>query len=340
MSRARTLLVAPRRTLLVAIAGVAAVILALALVVEPPARDQAGEAGSAPSTSSAGQVMAEPAARGGAAPADAATELEPSEPAGAAAEADMASPTIEPTLDAPSLHARIIRTASIDLRLRDGRFEAGWGDAQAVAGASGGYVVSASRSGAGDGPRFGTITMRVPTEKFDAAVDRLRELSGAKVARLDVSSQDVTQEFVDVRSRLRHDRAVEGRLLALLAKTEGVSEVLAVQARLDQVQEQIEVSRGRLQYLEKLTSMSTIQLSLREPGGKAGERNDPEASVLAHAWRDAGERFAANVAGGIVWLGGALPALFLLAVLVAVSRVAWRRRVRTEDPARSSDSTI
>jgi hypothetical protein len=240
-----------------------------------------------------------------------------------------ASSTIAPVsgLDAPSIDAKIVRTATIELDVKRGAFEDAWGDAQRIAAANGGYIVSASRSGAGDSARLGTITMRIPTGRFDGAVDRVRDIDRTKVARLDVSSQDVTQEFVDTRSRLRHDRAVEARLLALLAQTHGVSEVLAVQGRLDQVQEQIELNKGRLDYLDKLTSMSTLTITLSGPGARSEARHDDD-SVLGDAWTDARERFAENVAGAIVWIGGALPTLLVLAALAIAGRIAWHRRQR------------
>ncbi|MCW2927284.1 MAG: hypothetical protein JWM86_1252 [Thermoleophilia bacterium] len=231
------------------------------------------------------------------------------------------------SLGAPSIDAKIVRTASIELRVtKRGRFEDVWGDAQAVAGAHGGYVVASSRSGAGKGPRVASITMSVPSRRFDTAVSRLRDIGGVSVRRLDVASQDVTQEFVDVRSRLKHDRAVEGRLLALLAQTQGVSEVLAVQSRLDTVQEQIELSRGRLDYLGKMTSMSTVELTISERGARTSDTDEDEDSVLGAAWGDARDRLAENVAGTIVWFGGALPALVLLAVIALVGRTVHRRR--------------
>ena len=232
----------------------------------------------------------------------------------------------------PAIDARIVRTGSIELRVRRGSFEDVWSDAQAVARANGGYVQAASRSGADRGPRSGSITLRVPSAKFDAAVDRLRGLDRTKVERLDIASQDVTQEFVDVKSRLRHDRAVEARLLALLADTDGVSEVLAVQARLDQMQEQIELSKGRLDYLDAMTTTSTIELALSEPGGAVRPEKADEPSVLAESFSDARERFTENVGAAVVWLGGALPALVLLAAIGLLARGIMRRRNRIDGP--------
>lgn len=366
MYHVRSLSLPSRRVLFVLLGIGVALLLASALVLEPPSSSDkttdtrgdttAGETGG--DSFSAGGV-AQPSDRdavaseavpgvAGAAP-DAAIGIGAEDAAKADATVGPTAPATEsliaPTTDTiapPELDARIIRSGHIELRVKRSGFEDAWGDAQSVASAFGGYVIAASRSGAGNGARAGTISMRIPTRRFDAAVDRLREVSGAKVRRLDVSSQDVTQEFVDVRSRLRHDRAIEGRLLALLAQTKGVSEVLAVQSRLDQVQEQIELSTGRLQYLEKMTSMSTVEVAITAPAKAGADRDEDtdEPGVLAESFGDAKDRFARNVAGAIVWFGGALPALVLLAALAFVGRVVWRRTrpvTVSNDPARMPD---
>jgi hypothetical protein len=314
----------PTRRQLIGLAVIAAAVLvALAATLQPQeqlrranAPGDAGVIGADPALFGDSMVGAE-GAGGMAEPAPASRELAPAD-GGHLADDGTGSMLVPPALD-----AKIVRTASLELDIRRGRFEAAWGDVQAVATAHGGYILAATRSGAGDTARTGSITMRVPSERFEDAIERLRGVEDATVERLDVASQDVTQEYVDVRSRLRHDRAVEGRLLALLAEAEGVSEVLAVQARLDTVQQQIEVARGRLQYLDKLTELSTITIALRAPA--TADRDERTAGPLGEAFEQARERFVANVAAVVVWLGGALPALVMLAVAGVVARVAWRR---------------
>lgn len=345
MNAIRSIDLASRRTILLTLTILGALLLAAALVIEPPARnkDVGSQVGrtvtsSPPSPSTGGgteeSVMRDAdAVTGIAAPADA--KMQGATDSIAAGEAAIA-PVAE-MIAPPELDARIVRTGSIELRVKRTRFEGAWGDVQAVAAAHGGYVIAASRSGADDGPRAGSISMRIPTKRFDAAVDRLREVSGAKVRRLDVTSQDVTQEFVDVRSRLRHDRAVEARLLALLAQTKGVSEVLAVQSRLDQVQEQIELSKGRLDYLEKMTSMSTVEVTLTAPAKSGAADRDEERGVLGESLGDAKDRFEENVAGAIVWFGGALPMLVFLALIGFAGRAIWHR-TRASEPTRRAET--
>jgi hypothetical protein len=327
-----------RRTLVALVAIVAAVLLAAAVTIQPHEAAERGSTDAHRTSPSSARALAEDLSgmAGGAsatgadvrkvAPAD--VEMRDA----AAPAQDAASTEVAPdVLVDPQLDSKIVRTGAIRMHVKRGRFEDAWTAAQSAATSRGGYVVSASRSGAGDDARSGTITMRVPTERFEAALDDLRDIEGAKVDGLDVSSQDVTQEYVDTKSRLRHDRAVEARLMTLLADADGVSEVLAVQARLDSVQEQIEVARGRLQYLDKLTAMSTIELALRAPA-KDGSVDDSEPGTIATAFSDAGERFTENVAAAVVWVGGALPTLLVLALFAAIAWGAVRRRRRNSAP--------
>jgi len=359
MSRIHTL-IQPRRALpLIAVIAVA-VLVALALIVDPA--DRSGTRETSPSAggsersvgSSGGDLNGsststvapdgrgmEPAPSGVGALGDAAkSSLTEGQAMNAAApDGDSASASVI-TSSAPSIDTRIVRNGVIELRASKGEFESTWGDAQAIAGTFGGYVIAATRSGAGKGPHAGTITMRIPSARFDRAVERIRGIDHTKLRRLDISSEDVTQEYVDVRSRLKHDRAVEGRLLALLAQTKGVSEVLAVQARLDGVQEQIEISQGRLDYLEKLTSMGTIELQLTEPaaaGDKPKKSEKSEPGVLRSSLTDARERFSENVASAVVWLGGALPALVMLLALAIGTRIGWRRHLAARATTKVGD---
>ena len=231
---------------------------------------------------------------------------------------------------APAVEPKLVRTATIAMRVDDGKFDAVWDSIRRVGDGAKVTVVDASRSDRGDSGSLGTMTLRVPSAQLDAIVDDLRGVAHVKVDRLDVSSDDVSDEYVDTTSRLRHDRAVERRLVTLLADTKNVGEVLAVQARLDNVQEQIEISAGRIAYLDTVTSTSTITVSLRERTAGSNTDDDKDPSALGAAFGDARERFVGNIADAIVWTGGALPILLLLAVIAIAGRIAWRRMARAD----------
>jgi len=124
-----------------------------------------------------------------------------------------------------------------------------------------GYVVSSSVSGEEEGMR-GWISIRVPDDKFDQALAEIRGLA-VRVEQESTSSQDVTEEYIDLEARLANAEATEQEFLALLDKAEDVDDILKIYNNLSQVRQEIEQIKGRMQYLERTSSMSLISVSLR-----------------------------------------------------------------------------
>jgi hypothetical protein len=156
----------------------------------------------------------------------------------------------------------IIRTADLALRVED--TETAVNQIRDVANSLGGYLVSTNLYRADDQLR-GTVSLRIPAESFDVAMDRLRTLA-IKVERENISSQDVTEEYSDLGARLRNLEATETELLALLTevreRTRNAEDVLAVHRELTNIRGEIEQIKGRMQYLERLTALATINLEL------------------------------------------------------------------------------
>jgi len=124
-----------------------------------------------------------------------------------------------------------------------------------------GYVVSSRISGEEQEMR-GHISIRVPDGKFESALAELRDLA-IRVTSESTSSQDVTEEYVDLESRLKNAQATESQYLALLQKAADVEDILRIYERLSQVRREIEQIKGRMQYLERTSSMSLISVSLK-----------------------------------------------------------------------------
>ena len=121
----------------------------------------------------------------------------------------------------------------------------------------GGWVVSTNRSE----KHRGFISIRVPAERLDEAILRLRQ-SAVEVESEVSTSRDVTDEYVDTRSRLTNLTATEGALLELLKKAEKVEDALNVQEALTRVQGDIERLQGRIKFLEQTSAFSLLNLSL------------------------------------------------------------------------------
>jgi hypothetical protein len=100
-----------------------------------------------------------------------------------------------------------------------------------------------------------SVTIRVPRERFDDAIERVEHLGD--VTHRSVKAQDVTDEFVDLEARLKNARAMRDRLNELLARA-SVKEALDIERELARVTEEIERFEGRLKLLRDQIAFSTI----------------------------------------------------------------------------------
>ena len=123
-----------------------------------------------------------------------------------------------------------------------------------------GYVVSSQLMGEEEG-MSGFITIRVPANRFDQALSEIRTLA-VRVISETTNSQDVTEEYTDLQSRLRNAEATEKQYLALLEKATNVEDILKIYDSLSRVRSEIEQLKGRIQYLERTSSISSISVQL------------------------------------------------------------------------------
>jgi len=155
-----------------------------------------------------------------------------------------------------------------------------------------GYVVY-SRSWKEGERLIGAAAIRVPAEQFYYATNIMRAMA-VEVLSESTSSTDVTEEYVDLSAKLRNLEATETQLLELIKKAVKVEEILDVQRELSRVQGEIEQIKGRMQYLERTSSMSLIEVSLEQ--FKLEVRFSASMSTAKEGER---VRFDADVAGGI-----------------------------------------
>jgi hypothetical protein len=235
--------------------------------------------------------------------------------------------------DLPPLGDGIARAADISVEVKRGRFDAGWAEVFRLAQRYGGQILSSSRgsplpvpvesTASSRTPASGEITMRVPADKFAAATNALRALGTVRADN--ASSEDVTQEYVDLQSRLRNSRAERDVLLSLFNRARTISDTLSIQRRLSDVEGEIEKITGRINYLDTRTAFSSITLHLGEPGAAFTPANETGPS-FGQAWDTA--------RAGLIRIAGAslILALWLtpFAVLALIGVTIWRR---TRGPA-------
>jgi hypothetical protein len=178
-------------------------------------------------------------------------------PAGGRANYDDEELAPEPTA-AASVERLIIRNAWLDLVVPD--TEEALAEIKDVTNEMGGYVVQSNVYQSGESKRA-SVQLRIPAEKLDEALEQFRGLA-TEVRSENVSSDDVTDEYVDLQSRLRSKEAAEAKLLEFLDEAEDTEAALEVYAQLERIQTEIEVIKGRMQYLEQSAAMSSVSIEL------------------------------------------------------------------------------
>lgn len=202
----------------------------------------------------------------------------------------------------------------------------------ALANESGGWVVSSSVFQSGQA-KAGRITIRVPVDTFDDAMQQIEALA-IEVQSSGSEGEDVTEEYVDLQARLENLEATADRVRSFLEEADDVEEALAVNAELSRLEGEIESLRGRIQYLEQSAAFSTITVhltpdELSQPIEVGGWR--PEGEV-----REAVEALIAGLqtlATAAIWLVVVfLPiALLVIIPLWLIVRLAVRLRRRRQD---------
>ncbi len=222
--------------------------------------------------------------------------------------------------ETPMAEQKVIKTAYMEIEVLKGSFDSNFFHIIQIAQKNGGYVSDTqSYSDASGNMREGYITIRVPSERFDAAIDELKDIGTIKSTQ--VSGVDVTQEFVDLESRLKNFEEQEKVLLDLMEQSKTVTDSIEVQRELSYVQGEIEVIKGRMRYLESMVSFSTIDVRLFEP--------EPiETQGFLHAIRR-GLRGAISLLNGLVFfLIAASPVFVLIVVIIIIIWLSLRARHR------------
>ena len=216
---------------------------------------------------------------------------------------------------------KVIKTAYLTLEVGEGKFEKVLFDLTRLAENNGGFVSHTQSYSDAEGElTSGSITIRIPHDKYNSALDLIKDMG--TVESISISGQDVTQEYTDLESRLRNLQAQEEILLDLMAQSKDVSDSIEVQRELSYVMEQIEVIKGRMNYLDNMVSFSTIEVYLHEP--------EPITTTTGWGFIEAlkrGLRGAVTIFNGIViFLIAVSPILVIIAIILVVIWLIVRSR--------------
>ena len=260
-------------------------------------------------------------------------------------------PALEPAVPAPTPAPRearewglaqpverlIIRNGSISMVVEDTRAAQKSVEQMIAEMADGGaYIVSSEEYGGVEGgsPYVG-MTIRVPATRFDEAMDRLAGLAVEVVARTE-SGQDVTEEYVDIETRLESLEAARERLLEIMQETRTTKDLLEAERQLTEREAQIESLKGRMQYLAQSAQLAGIRIELQpyilsQPVSarwRPAESARQAVETLVDSLRSLGDFLIFFVIAILPWA-----VMLGLAVYGVVRFVLWRMRVSREKRA-------
>lgn len=251
--------------------------------------------------------------------------------------------------DAPSQQSQpqqrlIIKDGNMTITVDD--TETAVNQATDLAVSSGGYIISQTVFDDPQGFRYATMRLGVPVDSFEVVMRALRNIG--EVTNESASGEDVTDQFFDLSSRLDNLTATRDRLRDFLNDANDVDEALRVNTELRQIEEEIAVIQGRLNYLADRAAFSTIDLTLNPIVPTPTPTATPTATPIptAEGWRPGDtarvaavelQETAQNVADFTIYTAIAvLPWLLFWGFVGYVLYRVGRRIFRRESVARTS----
>lgn len=190
-----------------------------------------------------------------------------------------------------------------------------------------GYVVESMVQGKNtEFDRTGHMTVRIPQDYLQEFIQFV-ETESSKVVESSITGQDVTEEYVDLQTRLDSKQKVEERLLSFMEEAEKTEDLLLISSDLARVQEEIEEIKGRIQYLENKINLATVSIFFQEKDVTlAGNKN-------LNIWDKTKEQFVKSIqflitafSNLFIFIVGNIPVFIMLGIIGLIIYLVVRRK--------------
>jgi hypothetical protein len=171
-----------------------------------------------------------------------------------------------------------------------------------------------------------TLTMRIPADRFDEAIEAVHDLGGEVKAEA-TREEDVTAVVIDLEARLENLRAAEAQYRELLDRATDIEDILAIQNQLFQVRGEIESMQAQLAYYTDQVELATLTVTVvpvPEPVEQVSEDFDP-AAIVQEALASLVSLGQSLVEFGIWFVIVGVPALIIIGLIVFVAIRLIRR---------------
>jgi hypothetical protein len=178
-----------------------------------------------------------------------------------------------------------------------------------IVGDTGGYIISSrvweQAHIDGKNYKYATITIGIPVESFERALNRLRDIS-IEVLDETASGEDVTDQYVDLQSQLTNLEATRERIKGFLDQAQNVDEALRINQQLSEIERQIEEIKGRINYLQDRSAYSTITVNIEPDLPEVTYEPTPEptwkpSETVENAWKALTKAYQ-NIIDLLIWV--------------------------------------
>lgn len=164
----------------------------------------------------------------------------------------------------------------------------------------------------------GFVEARVPVDNFDKFSREVKKIG--RVLDDVISTQEVTQEYVDLKARLKNLEKQEVQYLKILERSGKIADILAVEKELERVRSEIESLKSQQMILEKSIKMASVRVELKKEQGVIAPPSTGWG--FKEAWQQAVRNFVSSINSMIIFSGWVLPYLIALVILYYLLRLA------------------
>ncbi|MGM0472244.1 MAG: DUF4349 domain-containing protein [Bacillota bacterium] len=180
-----------------------------------------------------------------------------------------------------------------------------------------GYIANSRHWESNNQQQHYRYILKIPQKHFTTILTKLEQLG--VVQDKEISSQDVTKEYIDLQARLKNFKAQEERYLELLEEAQAIEDILKIEQELNRVRTKIEQIQGQLKYYNNRIELATITLNLSEPRPVMDSNLELTAS-----FKEAVRRFIDSINLIIVLVGALIPWLIVLGVVGTIGYLIFK----------------
>ncbi|WP_052092226.1 DUF4349 domain-containing protein [Paenibacillus sp. FSL H7-0357] len=229
---------------------------------------------------------------------------------------------------AAGLNKKLIYRANLNMEVKD--YASAQSDVRNMITLAGGYIIEFSEN-MSEYEKGGTFILKVPASGFSSFLDNLEKIKNENIQQ-SITGQDVSEEYVDLESRLKAKQLMENQYIEFMKKATKSADLVAFANQLGAIQEEIEQIKGRMRYIDQNVSFSTVELRLYQTDESLAVTQKKEQGPLLERASDA-LKSSLNALSImfqwlVVFLAAALPVLLIGGVVTAI--VLWYRRKSKE----------